>query len=218
MTRRRATVALGAVGLMTAVVTVGVVQASRTRMGHQHRPTGPTAVAVPVVIAAAPSAVVTVRVRSRNTVVEADRTSRGWQPRPGTAGASAAFLSEREGDLFPLRAYRMLRTEEPRPDFGLAEPELVVDVDEVGRRTATVEVGSATFNGEGFYARRRGDPRIYLLTRRAVDGLRSALRGEPVTTARSDPERERLASAEQLSDSELTTNPWLAQILTEATP
>jgi hypothetical protein len=218
MTRRRGTVALSAVGLMAAVVTAGVVQAGRTGTGDRHRATSQTAASVPVVIAATPSAVVTVRVRSRNALVEADRTSRGWQPRPGTAGTSAAFLSEREGDLFPLRAYRMLKTEGPRPDFGLADPELTVDVDEVGRRTATVEVGAATFNGEGFYARRRGDPRVYLLTRRAVDGLRSALRGEPVTTARSDPERERLATGEQLSDSELTTNPWLAQILAERAP
>jgi hypothetical protein len=157
-------------------------------------------------------------VKGRNALVEIDRTAGGWQPRPGTTAASAALLGEREGDLFPLRAYRMLHTDQTRPDYGLADPELVVDVDEGGGRTETVEVGAANFNGEGFYAHRRGDPRFYLLTRRAVDGLRSALRGEPVATARPDPERERLATAEQLSDSELTTNPWLAQIQAEAGP
>jgi hypothetical protein len=217
MMRRPRTVAVGAIGLIAAAVTAGVVQA-QTGTGDRHRPAGQSAAPVPVVIAATPSAVVTVRVKGRNAVVEADRTSRGWQPRTGTAAASATLLGEREGELFPLRAYRMLNGAEPRPDFGLAEPELIVDVDEVGRRTETIEIGSASFNGEGFYARRRGDPVVCLLTRRAVDGLRSALRGESVTTARSDAERERLATAEQLSDSELTTNPWLAQILGETKP
>jgi hypothetical protein len=218
MIRRRRTVAVGVIGVMAAAVTVAVIQAGRTGTGDRRRPTGPSSTPVPVVIAATPSAVVAVRVRSRNALVEADRTSRGWQPRPGTSAASAGLLDEREDELFPLQAYRMLKVTEPGPDFGLADPELIVDVDEVGRRTETVEIGTASFNGEGFYARRRGDPGIYLLTRRAIEGLRSALRGEPEKTARSDRERERLAAAEELSDSELTTNPWLAQILAETDP
>lgn len=217
MTRRSGTVAVAVIGLVAAVLTLGVVQAGRTRT-DRHRPTGETAATVPVVIAATPSAVVTLRVKGRNALLELDRTSTGWHPRPGTAAASAVLLGDREGDLLPLRAYRVLDTDEARPDFGLADPELIVDVDEGAGRTETVEVGAATFSGEGFYARRRGEPRIYLLTRRAVDGLRSALRGESVTTARSDPVRERLATAEQLSDPELTTNPWLAQILAEVGP
>lgn len=219
MRRHRRTVVMGLVLLTSAVVTVGMVLAGRTGDGDRHRPSRQAAAPpAPVVIAAVPSAVVTVRVKGRDAMVEADRTSRGWQPRPGTTAGSAALLGEREGDLFPLQAYRMLKTEGTRPDYGLANPELIVDIDEGGGRTATVEVGAPNFNGEGFYARRRGDPHLYLLTRRAVDGLRSALRGESVTTARSDAERERLATAEQLSDSELTANPWLAQILTEAGP
>jgi hypothetical protein len=203
---------VGVILVMTAVV------AGRSTIGHRPRPNRPAAVSVPVVMAAVPSDVLTVGMKGRNARVEIDRSSRGWQPRPGTTAASAALLGEREGDLFPLRAYRVLKTEESRPDYGLADPEFIVDVDEAGGRNETVEVGAPSFNGEGFYARRRGDPHVYLLTRRAVDGLRSALRGEPVATPRADPERERLATAEQLSDPELTTNPWLAQILTETDP
>ena len=198
--------------MMTAVV------ASRSSIDHRHRPSRQTAVSVPVVMAAVPSEVLTVAVKGRNALVEIDHTSSGWQPRAGTIAGSAALLGEREGDLFPLRAYRVLKTEEARPDYGLADPEFIVDVDEAGGRNETVEVGAPSFNGEGFYARRHGDPHVYLLTRRAVDGLRSALRGEAVATPRADPERERLATAEQLSDSELTTNPWLAQILAETGP
>jgi hypothetical protein len=212
MTRRPGPLALGAILVMAAVV------AGWSAVAHRHRPTRRTAVAVPVVMAAAASDVVAVAVKDRKAVVEMDRIAGGWQPRPGTTSASAALLGEREGDLFPLRAYRVLKSEETRPDYGLSDPELILQVDEGGGRTETVEVGAATFNAEGFYAHRRGDPHVYLLTRRAVDGLRSALRGEPVTTARPDPERERLATAEQLSDSEMTTNPWLDQILGEAGP
>lgn len=218
MTRHRRTAVRG-VALTAAVVFAGVVLAGRTGGAGGDRPTQQAGASpVPVVIAAVPSSVVTVRVTGRNAAVVADRTSRGWQPRPGTAPGSAALIGERESDLFPLQAYRMLKADSTRPEYGLTEPELTVDVDEGAGRNATVEVGAATFNGEGFYARRRGDPHLYLLTRRAVDGLRSALRGEPVTTSRPDPEQERLAEAEQLSDPEMTTNPWLAQILTEAGP
>lgn len=218
MRTRPGTVVVGVLLVTTAVVSAGVTRASRTSGGHRHRPTPEPAASVPVVIAAVPAGVVTVRVKGRNALAEIDRTSSGWQARPGTTEASATLLGEREGDLFPLRAYRMLDTDPARPDYGLADPELTVDVDEGGGRTETVEVGAANFNGEGFYARRRGDAHCYLLTRRAVDGLRSALRGEPVATARPNLERERLATSEQLSDSELTTNPWLAQILAETGP
>jgi hypothetical protein len=95
MTGRSGTLAVGVLGLLAAAVPVGVVQASRTGRGDRDQPTGQGAAApVPVVIAATPSAVVAVRVRSRDAVVEADRTSRGWQARPGTSAASAAFLGQ----------------------------------------------------------------------------------------------------------------------------
>lgn len=215
---RRPRLAAGVVLPTAAVVAVGLLHAGGTGARRQDRRSRQPVASVPVVIAAVPSAVVGVRVRGGDALVEVDRTSTGWQPRPGTTAASAALLGEREGDLFPLRAYRLLDAEATRSDYGLADPELIADVDEGAGRRETVEIGAATFNGEGSYARRLRDPHLYLLTRRAVDGLRSVLRGEPVTTPRSDSGRERLAIAEQLSDPELTTNPWLAQILAETGP
>jgi len=217
MTRRRRA-GLGVVGLAAGLLAVEALQTAATGAGGQHRPSRRPAVSVPAVLAVAPSAVVAVTVRGRGASVEVNRTSGEWQPGPGTTSASAALLRAREGDLFPLRAYRMLTGDPTRAEYGLADPELIADVAEGAGWSETIEIGAATFNGEGSYARRVGDPNLYLLTRGAVDSLRSVLRGEAVTTPHSDPERERLASAEQLSDPELITNPWLAQILEETGP
>ncbi|HKN90856.1 MAG TPA: DUF4340 domain-containing protein [Acidimicrobiia bacterium] len=218
MSRRRRAAALGAVVLTAGLLTVGARQTVGTGAGGQRRPSRQPAVSVPVILAVDPSAVVAVKVRGRGTSVEVDRTAGGWQPGPRTTSASAALLGAREGNLFPLRAYRMLTGDPTRAEYGLADPELVADVADGAGRSETIEIGAPTFNGEGSYARRVGDPHLYLLTRGAVDGLRAVLRGEAVSTPHSDPERERLASAEQLSDPELITNPWLAQILKETGP
>ena len=218
MIRRRRAAALGVVVLTVGLPTVAALQSDGMGPGGQHRPSRQPAASVPVILAVDPSAVVAVKVRGRGTAVEVDRTTGGWQPGPNTTSASAALLGAREGDLFSLRAYRMLTGVPTRAEYGLADPELVADVAEGAGRSETIEIGVATFNGEGSYARRVGDPHLYLLTRGAVDGLRSVLRGEAVTTPRADAERERLASAEQLSDPELITNPWLAQILKETGP
>jgi len=218
MTRHRRAAALGVVGLTAGLLAVVTLRTGATGAGGPPRSGRRPAVSVPAVLAVAPSAVVSLTVRSRGASVEVNRTSGEWQPGPGTTSNSAALLRAREGDLFPLRAYRMLTGDPRRTEYGLADPELLADVAEGAGRTETIEIGAATFNGEGSYARRVGDAHLYLLTRGAVDSLRSVLRGEAVSTPHSDPERERLASAEQLSDPELITNPWLAQILEETGP
>jgi hypothetical protein len=138
-----------------------------------------------------------------------------WRPGPGTQDTAAELAGEREADLFPLRAYRALRSDPARAEFGLGAPELVVrSVDRRGGEV-TVAVGAESFSGSGYYARRHGDPHLYLLTRRAVEGLRSILRGQPADAPRPAEETAALARAEQLTDPELVTNPWLAQITQE---
>jgi hypothetical protein len=218
MTPSRRAITVGAVLLTAGVLGAGAFEAAGKDAGRQHRPNHQPTISVPTILALAPPAVAAVRLSRWGTSVELDRTTGGWQPGPGTTAASAALLGARERDLFPLRAYRMLAGDPTRPEYGLADPELVAEVLDGAGRNETVEIGASTFNGEGFYARRLGDPHLYLLTRGAVDGWKSVLRGEAITTPRSAPERERLAGAEQLSDPELITNPWLAQILKETGP
>ena len=138
-----------------------------------------------------------------------------WQPGSGTQDTAAEQAGEREPDLFPLRAYRALRSDPARAEFGLGAPELVVRAVDRRGGQVTVAVGAESFTGSGYYARRHGDPHLYLLTRRAVDGLRSILRGQPADAPRPAEETAALARAEQLTDPELVTNPWLAQITQE---
>ncbi|HEY3239622.1 MAG TPA: hypothetical protein VGL92_08665 [Acidimicrobiia bacterium] len=171
--------------------------------------------AVPVVVALDPDDVASLRIEVGPARVDLVRRHGLWEPGPGTPPMAAELLDTRESDLFPLRAYRGVSTDASRPEFGLAAPELLAQVRDRRGRELVVSVGAATFTGEGFYARRGRDERLYLLTRRAVDTLRSVLRGEPVDRAAPRREAEALARAEQLSDPEVVTNPWLGQVLEE---
>ena len=167
---------------------------------------------MPVVIGLEPEDVSQFMIEEGSVRARLVRQNGVWQPGPGTSAEAAALADEREADLFPLRAYRRLRSDTSRAEFGLAAPELVVRVTARRGGELIVAVGALSFTKEGFYARRQGDERLYLLTRRAVDGFRSVLRGQVVEEPRTAREAESLARAEQLTDPEFVTNPWLGQI------
>ena len=116
-------------------------------------------------------------------------------------------------------AYRRLDADPHGADFGLADPQLVVRIQNAAGEEQVVAVGATTFSGAGSYARRDGDAgHVYLLVRRTVDDLRSVLRGERVNTPRSEEEQKLANESAEDSDPEEVTNPWLAQALEEAKP
>lgn len=91
---------------------------------------------------------------------------------------STAFDRVRAGgtDLSPL-AVRSLaplpaaRTFPPSADpvgFGLDHPQMTLSYERAGVVVVAVDIGAANFDGHGYYARRTGDPRIFLVLREAL--------------------------------------------------
>ena len=143
-------------------------------------------------------------------------SSATWLAEPPTPETTIPLIAETEDRILPLQAYRRLDADPHREDFGLAQPEFVVRIADAAGAEQVVAVGSVTFAGAGSYARLEGDPgHVYLLVRGTVDALRSVLRGERVTTPRSQLETEVLGESPDAGDPEEVTNPWLAQVLEE---
>jgi hypothetical protein len=144
-------------------------------------------------------------------------SSATWLAEPPTPDASVSLMAESEDEILPLSAFRRIDADPHSAEFGLAQPALVVRIQNAGGEEQVVAIGGTSFSGAGSYARREGDPdHVYLLVRRTVDDLRSVLRGERINTPRSEQETKILNESTEDTDPEEVTNPWLAQVLEEA--
>jgi hypothetical protein len=208
--------------LVAAVVTASVALAGCSS-GAKDQPeaAAPPAPAQPTVFTVVdvpPAQIHRLAVEGQGRVVSLVRSSAAtWLAEPPTPETTVSLMSESEDQILPLQAYRRLDADAHRDDFGLAQPEFVVRIQDAAGSEQVVAVGAVTFSGAGSYARREGDPgHVYLLVRGTVDALRSVLKGERVNTPRSELETQVLSESPDDGDPEEVTNPWLAQILEEA--
>ena len=218
---RRRTQALA--GLAVAAATATALSGCSGGGGRRAEVAAPAAPARPSVfpvVDVAPAQVHRVAVESHGQAVGLVRSSSAtWLAEPGTPDLAVTLMAQTEDEILPLEAYRRLDADPHGADFGLADPQLVVRIQNAAGEEQVVAVGATTFSGAGSYARRDGDAgHVYLLVRRTVDDLRSVLRGERVNTPRSEEEQKLANESAEDSDPEEVTNPWLAQALEEAKP
>ena len=143
-------------------------------------------------------------------------SSATWLAEPPSPETAVALMAESEEEILPLQAFRRLAADSHSAEYGLAEPGLVVRIQDAAGEEQVVAIGAVSFSGAGSYARRESDPgHVYLLVRKTVDDLRSLLRGERVNTPRSQEETKVLSESPDDADPEEVTNPWLGQVLEE---
>jgi hypothetical protein len=185
--------------------------------GEVAAPAPPAQPTVFPVIDVPPAQVHRVAVEGEGRTSALIRTSSAtWLAEPPAPEAAVSLMAQSEDEILPLQAYRRLDADAHSAEYGLAEPGLVVRIQNAAGEEQVVAIGAVTFSGAGSYARRESDPgHVYLLVRRTVDDLRSLLRGERVNTPRSELENEVLSESPDEGDPEEVTNPWLGQVLEE---
>jgi len=95
--------------------------------------------------------------------------------------AGAAVLSPAAArGVAPLVAARTFTGSQSPADYGLDHPLLVITYVRTGASVATVDIGSANFDGHGYYARLVGDPRVFLVLRDALAPVLTAAGIAPV--------------------------------------
>jgi uncharacterized protein DUF4340 len=135
------------------------------------------------VLAVRPAAVRRVTLESNGRQVELTQADGFWSAGAGASVVTVGLMSDVEGRLFPLRAYRSLPADTTSPEFGLADPEMTLRVDEADGEHHEVVLGRPTFTDGGVYAERSDDPgRVYLVPRRMMDDLRSLVAGRRIDT------------------------------------
>src|SRR5205814_1936539 len=78
--------------------------------------------------------------------VELNRRADGhWQGAAGVPASTETLMVGSEEELFPLRAFRTVTTDAADPQFGLADPDITLEVDDGARRPYRVAFGAATF-------------------------------------------------------------------------
>lgn len=141
-------------------------------------------------------------------------SSGSWVPRDGTPAETIPLLEGFEDRIFPLKAYRRITADSRSSEYGLADPQIRVEVRSESGVTRMVLLGSPTFTGGGFYAARANTPGVFLIARRVMDDFRSLAKGERVDSPRSPAELERLQRAETRAKTEPEViSPWLRQSL-----
>jgi hypothetical protein len=162
------------------------------------------------VLAVRPAAVRHVTVGSANRRVELAHADGAWSAGAGASVVTVALMSDVEAQLFPLRAYRSLPADTTAAEYGLADPEITLRVDEADGRHHEVALGRPTFTDGGVYAEVGGDPgRVYLVPRRMMDDLRSLVAGRRID-APSDDLAKKVGENTPKDD---TTSWWLKQVL-----
>lgn len=208
---RRALIAGGTGALALGALIAGA--------GREDRPAAPVAKAAttfPVVGLEPPDVhqVVVTAPGARTALVR--QRSGTWLAAEASSPDAPALLTESEGRLLPLVAFRRLAVDATRPEFGLTDPALQVTVQDHVGGLVGFRVGAPNLTGGGFYVGRDGDRHVYLITRRAVEDLRSLLFGYHPGGA-EDPYPEGLTDAlARVEEPEEVSNPWLAQAEEEA--
>ncbi len=208
--------------VITAAVAMAGLSLAGCSSGAKDQPevAAPAAPPQPVVfpvVDLSPAQVHRLAVEGQGRMAALVRTSSAtWLAEPPTPGSTVSLIAESEDQILPLQAYRRLDADAQRDDFGLAQPQFVVRIQDVAGTEQVVSIGAVTFSGAGSYARLEGDPgHVYLLVRGTVDALRSVLKGERVNTPRSELETQVLSESPDDGDPEEVTNPWLAQVIEE---
>ncbi|MCA1843323.1 MAG: DUF4340 domain-containing protein, partial [Actinobacteria bacterium] len=147
--------------LCVAVGLAGAAGLSRAMTGRKRSAPPATVVSV------GPAAVRGVTVASGGRQVELVHENGSWSPGAGASVVTVGLMSEAEGRLLPLRAYRRLPADTASPEYGLVDPEITLRVTDTGGRDHDVVLGRPTFTNGGVYAERSGEPgRVYLVPRR----------------------------------------------------
>lgn len=89
-----------------------------------------------------------------------------------TDGSGSADVTDADVHRFytPLLAARTITDPEPLSAYGLDRPVAIITIDS-GQSTLALLVGSANFDGTGYYVSRPGDRRVYLVLADAVRPL-----------------------------------------------
>jgi hypothetical protein len=139
------------------------------------------------VLAVRPEAARRVTLESKDRRVELAHADGSWSAGTGASVVTVALMSDVEGRLLPLQAYRSLRADTSSPEYGLVDPEITLRVTDTDGQEHEVALGRPTFTDGGVYAERRGAPgRVYLVPRRMMDDLRSLVAGRRIDTPSDD--------------------------------
>lgn len=213
--------------LVTLLLVAGVVALGWRLVPGNDRATGPKAPPEADVLPLPAEAVAQLSLESHDGHRTALTQAAGgvWVPEGEVAGQAASLMTEYQDGLFPLRAYRQVRADAADPQYGLADPDIRLHVEDSRGQRYELAVGQTTFTGAGRYVRRADEAGVlYLVPNGTVDQLRSLLAGEPVSSPRTPREAElqeqfqKEAQAQQARQPgdplpPMEENPWLAQSL-----
>jgi hypothetical protein len=126
---------------------------------------------------------VLVRVEAGGRTVEAQRSRPGesWRvTQPVNAPADAVAMVFFVQSMHSVSALNTVASPEAPASYGLDAPSRLVTCRVDSGNSYTLAVGKASFDGSGYYAQRRGDSRVYVISRIPVDEFDKELAEPPI--------------------------------------
>ncbi len=124
-------------------------------------------------------------VEGQGSVVEISRSVplQPWRVvRPVQAPADPVFADSLPQSLHSIKPDDVIADPGPAAQYGLDSPHAVVTCRVSSGSSFTLTIGKGSFDQGGYYARKGGDPRVYVIPGTAVDDFDRRLKDPPVQT------------------------------------
>ena len=158
-------------GVMAALAVYVVV--SRPRPAPQAPPLIPCGVLDTVYIS--------IEGGGRTLELQRPATTSEWEVlQPVQAPGDPTSVDVLVNEVNSMQVLNTISTPQPKSQYGLDEPGFDVTCRVKSGRSYNLAVGKQSFDGSGYYARKGGDNRVYVISSVAVDGFDKSLSKPPV--------------------------------------
>jgi hypothetical protein len=124
----------------------------------------------------------------RTLELQRPTTTSDWEVlQPVHAPADPSSVDFLVNDFNSLEVLNTISAPQPQSRYGLDQPGFDATCRVQSGRSYNLTVGKQSFDGSGYYAQKRGDKRVYVISSVEVDGFDRALSKPPVKPTPSPP-------------------------------
>lgn len=122
-----------------------------------------------------------IKAPDRTLLLDRPTPDAAWQVRqPVSAPGDPNAIAQLFGAVDSIKVLNTIAVPQPETAYGFDQPREVVTCRVTSGSSYTLSIGNQSFDSSGYYARKSGDGRVYVISSVEVDSFDSALKQPPV--------------------------------------